>query len=118
MGRVKQSQATDARGFLAELAKRWPVAKGSLAEVRKPCVRADCRACRSGRKHPAFIFGFREQGRQRCMYVPRELVPALRRAIENGRWLERELSRMGRELIEEYRRNRGKKRGGASKPPT
>ncbi len=46
--------------------KRWPMAKGSLAEVRKPCVRRNCRACLSGRKHPAFTFGFREKGRQRC----------------------------------------------------
>jgi hypothetical protein len=92
--------------FLKEVARRWPVAKGSLAEVRKPCVRPNCRACRSGRKHPAFIFGFRENGRQRCLYVPRELVPALKRAIENGRWLEEELSHMGRQLIEAYRQNR------------
>jgi hypothetical protein len=95
--------------FLKELARHWPVAKGSLAEVRKPCTRPNCRACRSEQKHPAFIFGFRENGRQRCLYVSRDLVPALRRAIENGRWLEQELSHMGRQLIEAYRRNRVKK---------
>ena len=102
--------------FLKELTKRWPMAKGSLAEVRKPCIRQNCRACLSGRKHPAFIFGFREKGRQRCMHVPRELAPALRKAIENGRWLEEELSRMGRQLIEAYRGNREKNTGGPSKP--
>ena len=98
--------------FLKELARRWPMAKGSLAEVRKPCIRPRCRACKSGRKHPAFIYGFRENGRQRCMYVPRELVPALRRAIQNGRWLERELVRMGRKLIEAHRRDRAKRQKG------
>jgi len=92
--------------FLKELARHWPLAKGSLAEVRKPCNRPNCRACRSGERHAAFIFGFREGGRQRCMYVPRELVPALRRAIQNGRWLEQELSGMGRQLIEAYRKAR------------
>jgi len=94
--------------FLRELARRWPVAKGSLAEVRKPCVRPNCRTCRSGEKHAAFIFGFREKGRQRCMYVPRELVPALKRAVQNGRWVEEELSRMGRQLIEAYRKKRNR----------
>ena len=97
--------------FLEELARRWPVAKGSLAEVRKPCVRPNCRVCRSGEKHGAFIFGFREGGRQRCMYVPRELVPALKRAVQNGRWVEEELSRMGRRLIEAYRKKREKTTG-------
>jgi len=94
--------------FLKELARHWPVAKGSLAEVRKPCNRPNCRACRNGQKHPAFIFGFHEHGRQRCMYVPRKLVPALKRAIQNGRWMEQELSGIGRLLIEAYRRKRQK----------
>ena len=43
------------------------------------------------------------------MYVPRELVPFLRQAIENGRWLQEQLSRMGKQLIEGHRRGRGKK---------
>lgn len=106
--RGNYSEESDMEKFLKELARRWPVAKGSLAEVRKPCMRPNCRTCRSGQKHPAFIFGFREDGRQRCLYVPRELVAALGRAIENGRWLEKELSHMGRQLIEAYRRNRSK----------
>jgi hypothetical protein len=112
---AQHGKESDMEKFLKELMMRWPMAKGSLAEVRKPCIRPNCRACRSGRKHPAFIFGFREKGRQRCMHVPRELAGALRKAIGNGRWLEEELSRMGRELIEEYRRNREKKSGGPSK---
>lgn len=98
--------------FMKELAQRWPVAKGSLAEVRKPCTRPNCRACQSGEKHRAFLFGSREDGKQRCLYVPRDLVPALRRAIEGGRWLEEELSHMGRQLIEAYRRNRAKRNDG------
>ena len=113
----QRGKESDMEKFLKELMKRWPMAKGSLAEVRKPCIRPNCRACRSGRKHPAFIFGFREQGRQRCMHVPRELVAALRKAIGNGRWLEEELSHRGRELIEAYRRNRAKKSGGPSQRP-
>lgn len=84
------------------------MAKGSLAEVRKPCIRPRCRACASGRKHPAFLFSFTEKGRRRCMYVPRDLVPLLREAIENGRWLEDQLKGMGKHLIENHRRRRSK----------
>jgi hypothetical protein len=90
--------------LLAELTRRWPLAKGSLVEVRKPCVRPRCLACQSGRRHPAFIFSFMEKGRRRCMYVPRALVAALRRAIENGRWMEGQIAQQGRLLIEEFRR--------------
>lgn len=92
--------------LLAEIPRHWPMAKGSVAEVRKPCVRPNCRACASGRKHPAFLFSFTEKGRRRCLYVPRDLVPALRQAIANGRWMEDQMRRLGVRLIEEHRRHR------------
>jgi hypothetical protein len=85
------------------------MAKGSLAEVRKPCIRPNCRACASGRKHPAFLFSFTDRGRRRCVYVPRDLVAALRQAIANGRWMEKAMCRTGVRLIEEHRRERARK---------
>ncbi|MDD5483605.1 MAG: hypothetical protein PHP98_08140 [Kiritimatiellae bacterium] len=51
------------------------MARGSLAEIRKPCIRPGCKACASGKKHPALVYMFMENGRQHCMYVPRELRP-------------------------------------------
>ena len=100
----------DRRQFLADLARHWPLAKGCLSEVRKRCIRPRCPACARGEKHPAFLFSFREQGRQRCLYVPRDLVPRLRRAVENGRWMEAQLVRLGVELVEAHRRARPKAR--------
>ena len=85
------------------------MAKGSLAEVRKPCARPGCQACASGRKHPAFLFSLTDRGRRRCLYVPRELVPALRQAIANGRWMEDAMRRTGLWLVEEHRRQRPKR---------
>ena len=103
----RQPVRQDPTLLLAEVARHWPMAKGSVAEVHKPCVRAKCRACASGRKHPAFLFAFTDpQGRRRCRYVPRDLVPALRQAITNGRWMEEQMRRGGVRLIEEYRRHR------------
>jgi hypothetical protein len=40
------------------------------------------------------------------MYVPRQLVPALRQAIRNGRRLEALMVEMGMEMIRQYRRQR------------
>lgn len=94
------------RAFLDELAELWPLAKGSLAEVRKPCIRPNCPACRDGRKHKALIFSFRAAGKQRCLYVPAELEGPLRQALANGRRLERRLVELGEELIRRHRRER------------
>ena len=105
MSKIKTTPEQQA--FLDELAGLWPLAKGSLAEVRKPCIRPNCPACRSGKKHPALMFSFTKAGKRRCRYVPAELAPLLRCALANGRRLEQRLSELGEELLERYRRQRG-----------
>lgn len=92
--------------FINELRRLWPIARGSLCEVAKPCVRAGCAACVQGDKHPSFIFSYRKDGKQRCLYVPRELVPQLQRAIEGGQWVERRLSELGAALVFAHRERR------------
>jgi hypothetical protein len=81
----------------------WPALKGSLALVYKPCIRPNCRACASGKKHPNYLLAFTDQGRRRCLYVPKSLVPTLKQALKNGRRIERLLYQMGPALLEEYR---------------
>jgi hypothetical protein len=53
-----------------------------------------------------WIFTYRQEGRLRCRYVPAELAPALRRALANGRKLEKRLMEEGAALMERYRRER------------
>lgn len=92
--------------FLQQLQLLWPAIKGSLAKIRKPCVRPNCLACASGDRHFAFILSFSEKGRRRCMYVPAAMVPPLRQALQNGRQVERLLYRLGPALLRQYRRQR------------
>lgn len=102
---------TAQRAFLAEVERLWPLAKGSMAEVRKPCIRPTCPACRRGDKHPVFLFTYREAGRTRCLYVPRALVSTLRTALENGRRLEALLVALGPALIRASREARDQAAG-------
>ena len=103
---------TDGLGqFIEELRRRWPVARGSLCEVAKPCGRPHCAACGRGEKHPSFILSYRKGGTQRCLYVPRDLVAPLRRAIEGGRWLESRMAEVGARLVFAHRARR------KAKPP-
>jgi hypothetical protein len=89
--------------WLKELGALWPAAKGSLAKVYKPCIRKNCPACARGDKHPAWLLSFTSQGRRKVMYVPLALVPQIRRAVQNGRKIEKHLYRAGRDLIKLYR---------------
>ena len=92
--------------FLAQIASRWPAAKGSVAEIRKPCVRAGCKACAEGRRHRAFILSYKEGARRRCLYVSAERVPALRTAIANGRHIVQLLSQCGAQMVKQARKSR------------
>jgi hypothetical protein len=107
---MKKTSKTPSEMFVQEVAALWPLAKGSLALVRRPCIRANCPACARGEKHAAWIFTFRQGGRQRCRYVPKVLAPVVRRAIANGRLLEARLAQAGVDLIERYRRERAEGR--------
>jgi len=97
------------KSFLERVHPLWPALKGSLAEVRKPCIRPNCAACAQGDKHPSFIFSFTEGGRRRCMYVPAELVPVFRLGLENGRKVEALLCETGPKLLRSYRQERDAK---------
>ena len=89
--------------WLDQLLPLWPALKGSLAEVRKPCIRPNCAACARGDKHPNYLLAFTEKGRRRCLYVPLAMVPVLEQALENGRRIEQLLYAMGPALLREYR---------------
>jgi hypothetical protein len=90
--------------FLKKLLPLWPALKGSLAQVHKPCIRSNCPACATGRKHPNYLLAFTHKGKRRCLYVPLAMVQILKRALANGRRIEQLLYDMGPALLREYRR--------------
>jgi len=105
LGVVKKKNETlsVAQGHQEQFLACWPALKGSLAQVRKPCIRPDCPACARGDKHPNWLLAYTHQGKRRCLYVPQAMVPVLRQALANGRRLERLLYTMGPRLLQEYR---------------
>lgn len=98
--------------FIEQIEKWWPVAKGSIALVHKPCTNKNCQVCKSGKRHPAFILEYIEEGKRRCMHVPKAMVETMKNAIKNGRFLEKELLKTGKEMILDYRRKRDKVKEG------
>jgi hypothetical protein len=85
--------------FMAQVAGLWPVAKGSLALTRSPCMRKGCQACASGAKHPKWLFTFREGGKLKGLYVRPPHAARIQRAIANGRDLDRLMVEAGRGLV-------------------
>lgn len=58
--------------LLQKLLPLWPALKGSLALVRKPCIRPNCPACARGDKHPNYLLAFTQKGQRRCLVCAQE----------------------------------------------
>lgn len=85
----KAESPADVEAWLRrQSATLWPAALGSLSLRRSPCVRENCPACRSGRQHLSHILYVRIKGRRSGIYIPDELVPQIRRCLDNGRALQ------------------------------
>jgi len=81
---------------------------GSLNFRRSPCIRPNCRACRSGEKHPSYVLYCRQQGRRFSLYVPEELVPQVQRWLDNGRALQELLYQAAPRYVQALKRERDK----------
>lgn len=104
--RLRLLNRLNQKAFQSEVAGLWPLARGSLTLIRKPCIRPGCPACAKGVKHSAYILMTRDKGARRCLYVPRDLAPILRQALRNGKVLERRLARLAMQMILAYRGQR------------
>ena len=102
--------------FLQKLLALWPALKGSLAQVHKPCIRPNCKACARGDKHPNYLLAFTQKGKRRCLYVPLAMVPVIQRALNNGRRIEQLLYESGPALLREYRAKNPTQTGPAVRP--
>ena len=89
----------------SEPAGLWPAILGSLSYRRSPCGRANCLACLSG-------YG-RHNGRRFAVYVPEDLVPEVRRAVDNGHALQDLLVQAGpRKALKRVRVSASKRKKG------
>jgi hypothetical protein len=86
-------------------ARLLPMMAGSLVEQYVSCGKPGCR-CTRGQKHgPLYYLYWKEQGRSRSLYVPREKVSELRRQIQNYRRFQTQLAgRLRRQLRDWQRR--------------
>jgi len=91
-----------------ETARLWPALLGSLSFRRSPCVRENCPACMSGEQHPSYVLYGRVNGRRLAVYVPEELVPEVRRSLDNGRALQELLQKAAPRYVKALKRERAK----------
>jgi hypothetical protein len=94
-----ESPADVIRWMESEAAGLLPALLGSLSFRRSRCMRANCRACLSGEQHRSHVLYGRHKGRRFAVYVPEDLVPEVRRAVDNGRALQDLLVQAGARYV-------------------
>jgi len=110
MGSVKNSRFESSsdvvRWLQGEAAGLWPALLGSLSFRRSRCVRENCPACMSGEQHQSYVMYGRLKGRRVAVYVPEELVPEVRRGLDNGRALQELLKQAAPRYVKALKRER------------
>jgi hypothetical protein len=96
------------RWFQNQAESLGPAVLGSLSLRRSPCVRENCPACLSGEQHASYVVYGRLKGRRFAVYVPEELVPEVRRCLENGRALQELLYQAAPRYVKALKRERDK----------
>jgi hypothetical protein len=81
----------------------WPAILGSLSFRRSACGRENCP---HGEQHWSHVLYGRHNGRRFAVYVPEDLVPQVRRAVENGRALQDLLVQAGPRYVNALERVR------------
>ena len=100
---------SDVIGWLqSEAVNVWPAMLGSLSLRRAPCVRESCKACRSGEQHPSYVLYGKLKGRRFTLYIPEDLVPEVRRCLDNGRALQEVLFEAAPRYVKALKRQKSK----------
>jgi hypothetical protein len=111
----KNESASDVVRWLeSRSAEVWPAALGSLSLRRSPCIRENCPACLSGEQHRSYVLYSRVKGRRFSVYVPEELVPEVRRCLDNGHALQELLHEAAARYVKALKRERAKAAGGGA----
>lgn len=106
---MKNETPSDVERWLtAQTASASPALLGSLSLRRSPCIRENCPACQSGEQHPSWVLYGRLKGRRFSVYVPEELVPQVRRCLDNGRAVQDLLHEAAPRYIKALKRERAK----------
>ncbi len=106
MPKKMESPADVERWFRTKAAALWPAALGSLGHRVCPCTREHCAACARGEKHPSYVLYVRVNGRRTSIYIPDDLAPQIRQALDNGRALQQLLHEAGRRFADAAKHQR------------
>lgn len=99
---------------LKQLAADQPILAASLARVNKRCGQPSCSCHHGGPLHLAYHLSFKEGGKTRTVYVPKDLVPEVQSWVAEHQRLKAllsEISQLTLALIRNHRQHQQRRQG-------
>lgn len=99
---------------LKQLATTTPVLAASLNAYRHRCGKPSCRCHHGGPLHTGQHLTFKEQGKTRCVYVPKSLLPEVRSWLAQHKKLKallKEIHRLTVALVRAHARHQRRRAG-------
>jgi hypothetical protein len=90
-----------ARSRLAQLIGDQPFLRGSLVERARSCGKPTCR-CQQGQLHRSLYLATRHKGKRALLYIPRALEETVRRWVQNGRSLSRQVQDLHQLQLDQF----------------
>ena len=100
------------QGRLKKLASKTPILAASLVAYRHRCGRSSCRCHHGGPLHSGQHLTFKEAGKTRSVYVPKELLPEVRTWLAEHQRLKqllKEIHLLSLALVRTHARHRRRK---------
>jgi hypothetical protein len=94
---------------LARIRKTKPLVEGSFTVTRKRCGNPKCRCTREGPIHETALLTWKEGGRTRTLYVPKDARKEVAQWVKESKKLKgliKELSEEQRKLLRKRRKGR------------
>lgn len=57
--------------------------RGSMVELKRPCIYKKCKKCKSGKKHPTVYYSISRKNKTTLIYLPRDIQPIVKKLIDN-----------------------------------
>lgn len=89
---------------LKQLAACKPFVAASLCAVKRTCGKPNCR-CTRGEPHTAHVLTWKEKGKTKAVYVPKEMVEEVRKWVEEHKRIKQLIGEISKESLEIIRRH-------------
>jgi len=87
------------------LRKFKPFISDAFTKIERKCGNPNCRCAKGKDRHPAWLLTFKENKKNKSLYVPVDLVPEVEKWSKEAKWMKQmiqEVNKIQRQIIRQH----------------